>query len=683
MNFKPSSLKRIAILLPYECADRYTGVWAYEESAIDFQKELDRVNRATLAYAAVELKEHLQKTLSNCIIEFKSVFDDEGPHDFSFLLCIDSSLKSQNGKSCFYLKPQGGRLNITGSSREFVLWGVYEFLRIQGWYWYTPWEDGICSPPLGTWVSIQKPVTMEPSFSLIRGFEFHEAHRDSYDIVIWMARQRLNFYPDRPLTRALAQKLGIRLYSGGHIFESMLHPDTPLDSGKTIWETHPEWYGLPSSGVRVKDKAIFTTLNVTHESMYAYLKPRFFEQLKNEWAHVDILYVWGFDVWGDVCQAPESKAIGNGLDQYLYFLSRVREWLDEAYEEKLINRRLSISGCLYEGTTTLAETPTRSVPKNLQNGLDFLVYYPISRSYDRAFHDSNSISNSFYAEHLKKHLQFPYGMPLVLGEYYNLSKYEDLPLVLYPKIHQDLKEYQKQGLVGMTYMHTALCHWGVRTTTQCAYAEACWNSEGDFQEGWFTHYFQTRYPASTISFSKEIYQIHEENLSSISDYRSWAHCSLLSELILWDGKAPLKELGTKTDLGSLELILQKIDKGQYQFREAIKMMDWEILRLEEHYPDGLTTQNHWFENRNYAEYAFQMLNALYLSAHLYESIRLNNKEHQKNYFSQLSALRMTMSRTYIPAWFNGLLRSGLKIQNAWERSQLQKFYERSKSYPLR
>jgi len=35
---------------------------------------------------------------------------------------------------------------------------------------------------------------------------------------------------------------------GGHIFETIVAPDRVMPPGKTLWEEHPQWYGLPASG---------------------------------------------------------------------------------------------------------------------------------------------------------------------------------------------------------------------------------------------------------------------------------------------------------------------------------------------------------------------------------------------------------------------------------------------------
>ena len=55
----------IKIIVPFEDAERQTGIWAAEEETIDFRREPERAARCTTAFAATELKQYLSKTLSD------------------------------------------------------------------------------------------------------------------------------------------------------------------------------------------------------------------------------------------------------------------------------------------------------------------------------------------------------------------------------------------------------------------------------------------------------------------------------------------------------------------------------------------------------------------------------------------------------------------------------------------
>ena len=63
--------------------------------------------------------------------------------------------------------------------------------------------------------------------------------------------------------------LGMTFRVGGHMFRPLLLPDKPLSNGKTIWEAHPEWYGLPESGVREKARVLNPFMTAVHINLNA------------------------------------------------------------------------------------------------------------------------------------------------------------------------------------------------------------------------------------------------------------------------------------------------------------------------------------------------------------------------------------------------------------------------------
>ncbi len=65
-------MQKITIVIPYEGAERYTGIWATEEERIDFRREQERACRCTLSFAATELKHYLSLTLTQSEIRFSS-----------------------------------------------------------------------------------------------------------------------------------------------------------------------------------------------------------------------------------------------------------------------------------------------------------------------------------------------------------------------------------------------------------------------------------------------------------------------------------------------------------------------------------------------------------------------------------------------------------------------------------
>ncbi|MFR1988671.1 MAG: hypothetical protein ACLS3C_00870 [Oscillospiraceae bacterium] len=103
----------------------------------------------------------------------------------------------------YALLPQKDGLLIRGAGRVGVLYGVYEFLKMQGWRWLEPGTAGEYAPEPGCGLLWPKNAVHDASASTLgRGFSIEGALKESADLLIWMARNRMNAYGDRPNTRA-------------------------------------------------------------------------------------------------------------------------------------------------------------------------------------------------------------------------------------------------------------------------------------------------------------------------------------------------------------------------------------------------------------------------------------------------------------------------------------------------
>jgi len=152
-----------------------------------------------------------------------------------------------------------------------------------------------------------------------RGFDFEGVSKESEALLLWMARNCLNVCGYRLNTVALAQKLGMTLKVGGHIFESILDPDRRLEDGLTLWESHSEWYGLPADGKREKSKALETQFCVYRRDLRNGLAAELIRLLMGDWYEADRIDIWGFETWGSCCTCADCVGLGNGSDQNLFF----------------------------------------------------------------------------------------------------------------------------------------------------------------------------------------------------------------------------------------------------------------------------------------------------------------------------------------------------------------------------
>ena len=565
-------MPHLSIVVPFLGAVRETGVWADEEAGIDFRRDPQRSARCTAGFAATELRSHLLGCLpEGTTISFCEADPGEGP---VIILAIEDA--SRFGEQ-FELIPVPRGVLIRGLGRLGLTFGAYEFLRLQGWRWYAPGKDGACAParlqaPL--WPTA--PVAGQPGFSHVRGFDIEQPSRESADLVLWMARNRMNMVGDRPGIRALARKLGMHIQAGGHIFERALDPDRPMPSGRSLWEDHQDWFGVPASGRRLKAVAQRTQFNVVHSGLQDFLAKGLLEQINGAWREADIVYVWGFDTWGDDCRCPDCQSLGNGSDQILHLFSALRTRLDAARADGRLDHDVRLCMCAYEGTASL-EAPTGKVPANLVRAGDYTVYYPINRCYDHAFSDPACAINARYHRILAAQLATPGQVPVCVGEYWNVSKFDDLPLVFTQRISEDLPTYHRLGAAGMTYMHVPLLAWSVRTATQGLYAELAWNPEGD-SAAWMGEFCARWYGPHARAMAGVLSTL-ENAFSAIADWRAWSERSILTELMNWDGRKPAAALGAKTHFATPAAAMAAGTATARQVRSVLTTLDG-LLKLE-------------------------------------------------------------------------------------------------------
>jgi hypothetical protein len=520
----------IIIVVPYTAAEKETAVWANDEDKIDFRKEVEQAARCTTAFAAVELKHFLLRTIIDAIISFSSKRPSHG-------LFIELNIMDPFSRSdIFYIERCGEGISVTGKGRTGLLYGAYEFLRVQGWRWYAPGKDGEISPVKTDSLIVPKfNEEYKPSMNLSRGFDFEGASKESAELWLWMARNRLNVITYRPATGPLGNKLGMYFKVGGHIFEGILNPDRVLLSGKTIWEEHEDWYGLPTDGIRCKENALRTQFCVTKPDLIEYLAEEFIGCLAGKWKEADLVDVWGFDTWGGICTCDSCKTLGNATDRALYFISALRKHINQARLKYRLDHDVHLIACSYEGTCTI-EPANQPIPDSLFDSPDRVVYYPINRCYAHDFNDSSCTINEFYKSTLEKWMHQTPRLPMVIGEYYNVSKFAELPLVVTSRLSHDICFYYAAGIRGMTYMHVPMVNWGVRTLTQVLYAQLLWDIKTDITS-FVNEYFVNWYGSSEKEM-KTVYDMLEEAWQFIQEWRSWSPRSVLSKLLVWDGRKP-------------------------------------------------------------------------------------------------------------------------------------------------
>ncbi len=245
-----------------------------EKNVIWTDADLSDDTVCTASFAAVELQHYLRKMTGRnddfaiikpemlpsagdgvavCLATFKELKD-------SFLTELQPGLDEEEelgeeGYLIRTLRVSGHpSILVAAPGRMGLLYGAYDFLHRLGVRWYAPGEIHEVMPPL----SPEKfppdlDVREKPCF-LSRGFHAWE-NRANREFLLWMARNRLNYWCVDQEDKPFLHKLGIKLAGGGHVLTSLYlgpqleypydHPQFEGDENKPLdpYPVSPEFRG--------------------------------------------------------------------------------------------------------------------------------------------------------------------------------------------------------------------------------------------------------------------------------------------------------------------------------------------------------------------------------------------------------------------------------------------------------
>lgn len=494
-----------------------SALYADKEFSVDFLHDRCEAELCTASFCAQELAGYLRRTDPG----LKCVFSGRLNRKEPYILLECASGQFSDGGFSFIVKKEN-QLIIRGADRNGMVNGIYEFLRLQGWEWLEPGTDGEYAPKPHGIVFPKKNRTFKPSFKY-RAFYFEFSSQASVDFLMWMARNRMNVYGSFPDLKPTAQKLGMYILSGGHVLTDFLKPDRLLETGKTLLESHPEWYGVREDGQKITaENAQRTQFCCSNGELMDYIADKLILKLNHEWKGTDILEISGFDTWGKTCQCPKCRKLTDS-DKYMRFMASLRDRFNRAYAEGKLTHNPMLNTWAYEGTATMS-APTK-IPVNMARAHDNCVAFVINRCYRHPMGDSADCPvNAKYARIFQSWGKFGKQLTLWGGEYYNVSRHEDLPLLFTDNIRKSMKFYYDAGARGITYMHTPILNWGVRTITQNLHAWLAWDIGLDV--GSFCQkILKLRYGTHAGTASKVCSEIEKASLD-VAEWRAWGESIL-------------------------------------------------------------------------------------------------------------------------------------------------------------
>ncbi len=513
---------KFSVRLPFENYGKLYNVWAHEEEQFDLRKNIGRALRCTMSYAAEELIAYLNK------LGFAAKASDD---DADVVISLTAEEKEDE---TFDIKCSDNIISIHGHGRAGILYGVYELLEAQGIRWYSPDEEFV---PKNTTFVFPESKTYVYDMNCGRGFDFEGPLKESPKLYIWMARNRMNLSVIRTNTLSLQRKLCMQLKAVGHIFEGILDPHNLTPDGKTFLEAHPDWYGKREGEITYQN-ALRVQFCMTNPELLEYLSEVLIERLNTVWKEADLVDIWAFDTWGNSCMCENCQRTGNGTDRTLHLLSHFRTAIDRAIKDGTLDHNVKMEFCYYEGTDTI-KPPINAVPENLITSGDYGALAVILRCYAHNINDSDCQYNKIYSDNLEG-ITGKKTFPTFIREYYNVSKFEDLPVLFSKTMENDFRYYHSAGVRGMVYMHLPMLEWGVRTLTQYLYAQWCRDVNLD-REALIKKYFKDLY-GEYADRAMQAYDLVEQASTYSKSWRSWGSDCVLSKLLHWDGSKPTAPL---------------------------------------------------------------------------------------------------------------------------------------------
>ncbi|NQT16752.1 MAG: DUF4838 domain-containing protein, partial [Planctomycetes bacterium] len=550
------------------------GPYASIEEAAHGEGEVDWLDAdtaddtiATECFAALELRRVMRKMTGRA--DDFVVVDDDKPCEGDLILVGSPASNAESRRlsaslgvstdDVAALPPEGYRMRsavvdgrrvtlIAGGGRVGTLYAAYDLLYRLGCRWFAPGEASEQAPQVDRVPDLD--VTQRPSF-LTRGFHAWEDRADD-DFLIWMARNRLNYWCVQQSNHPLMRKLGIQMSCGGHDLEwRFLNPHEPYpynhpkfqgdeqmpadpypagdespndadaDGRLSYFEAHPEWYPLQGGrrvpGIRNDNPGFGTNYCTSNEHATTEFMKNFAQALVDgPYQNADVVRFWTLDV-GKWCDCTDCKALGTRTDRNLLLVDRANRAIRKARNEGKINRRVIIRFLAY---ADVLEPPSRPLAADFDYRTASATFFPIVRCYVHNFDDPSCPRNAHYLRQLDGWAIQPdrhYQGELCIGEYYNVSGYRCLPICFMHTMANDIPYYHKIGARHFHYMHVTTGNWGNKTLTNFQMARQIWDVETDCSLLW-DDYFSRRYGPAAGTM-REFYETLEKMLSNVSELK--------------------------------------------------------------------------------------------------------------------------------------------------------------------
>jgi hypothetical protein len=125
--------------------------------------------------------------------------------------------------------------------------------------------------------------------------------------------------------------------------------------------------------------------------------------------------------------------------------------------------------------------------------------------------------NRRYFDYLNAWRASPYYKgKFMIGEYYNISYFRDLPILFTRSMEHDIRFYYESGARAMHYMHVPMGNWGPRAITNYQFARMLWDPSIDVH-AMKDEYFNLRYEGAAGAM-RDFYASLESAMLNVPEY---------------------------------------------------------------------------------------------------------------------------------------------------------------------
>jgi uncharacterized protein (DUF3820 family) len=565
-----------------------------DEKNIHWDTEKNKAEAVTMAFAANELHNHFKligQELNLIDYDPKSIDRSIVIINSSLFLDRHPSLAQQTelealGNQGFALIAEKKTLFIVANSRIGCLYGVYAFLRKMGFEWYNPYET-IVPTTLNRKIQFYEMVKT-PKVKL-RGFWSFATEDMPEEYTLWLARNQFNIAGKTKTF--LAKKLGIKIWAGEH---NLIQEEF---SKEELFEEHPEWYTLSKNKrFPVAVTGNYVNPSFANKEAAEYFSGQLIRRLQSgDLKHVDILNIWPSDkknIRKD--ESKSSKSMGNFSDTLLYFYSIIAKNLEEAFENKILSRKVILAGISYH--TTFGVPSNMSIVAELEKRDYIHIFYPSTRDWTSSIRyskedDATNMQLKNAIDSWKKSAKFKYGVV----DYNLKSNYSGIAITNHINIASDFDYYFQEDGELYGYMHPILENPGPLELTNSLISNLCWQqkfeSNHEVQTKTVNHYFKEKYGP----WAKEWQVIYNRIMYSVSNakhiFESGSLSSVLFQNIYWS-KPPFSD--EEID----NLIPRYLDGGLQQipdgyFNSMNKMISANFIGLDSSIKIQAEMENKW------------------------------------------------------------------------------------------